>query len=78
MVSKEDGMFTKNSYMLHKHNFFLFSRFMIRWQKKRANTFTRQISPVPSPALVSDWPEYLIHIHGKSKSFAHFKLLVDE
>ena len=67
MVSKEDGMSTKNSYSwhtLHKHTtFFLFSRFMIRWQKKRANTFTHQISP----AFVSDWLEYLIHIHSNRR-----------
>ena len=35
--------------------------------------FPRQICT----AFVSDWLEYLIHIHD-SKRFAHFRLFVDE
>ena len=52
----------------------LFSWFMIRWQKKRANKFARGICDV----FVSYWLEFLIHIHSNLTVFAHFKLFVDE
>ena len=59
------GYSQTNSSGCHTHDFFLYLRLMIRWQKKRASKFPRGIRAV----FVSDWLAFLIHIriHGNRR-----------